>query len=302
MRRTRADRRAVDGILLLDKPQGLTSNAALQQVKRLYNAAKAGHTGSLDPIATGMLPICFGGATRVSGHLLEADKSYRAVARLGVRTSTGDSEGEVIATSAPATLQRSDLEAVLEQFRGRQMQIPPMYSAIKHQGQALYRLARQGLEVERKAREVTIHSLQLNAFDAEGFEIEMRCSKGTYVRTLVEDIAAAVGQCAHLVALRRTELGGFDASRMVSLDALAALDSERARDALLLPVATAVTDWPQVVADPARTFYLSRGQAVHFAEAPEQGRVAVLDRDGQVLALAEIDDEGRVAPRRWLAG
>ncbi len=211
-------RRSVDGILLLDKPLGLSSNAALQIVKRLYNAEKAGHTGSLDPLASGLLPICLGEATKLGAYLLDADKRYRARVRLGTATASGDAEGAVVATSDPAALSRGQLEAAIPRFLGAITQIPPMYSAIKREGRPLYTLARAGIEVERAAREVSIHELKLLSFGDGEFEFELRCSKGTYVRTLAEDWAAAVNQRAHLSALRRTGVGGFDAGAMVPLE------------------------------------------------------------------------------------
>lgn len=300
MSRPRRDSRVVDGILLLDKPGGMTSNAALQQVKRLYHAAKAGHTGSLDPIATGLLPICMGQATKISGYLLDADKRYRAVARLGVRTDTGDSEGREVDHSDPAALAPGALQRAVADFTGPQQQLPPMYSALKRQGVPLYELARQGIEVPREPRDIHIHDLRLLSCDGDRFEFEVRCSKGTYVRTLAEDWAAAVGQCAHLVALRRIGLGGFGEAGMVDLDCLAQAERDGALDALLQPLAVAFSDWPAVVADAATRFYLSHGQAVRIAGAPGQGRLVVYDEHRQVLGIATIDAEGRVAPRRWL--
>ncbi len=220
MQKARAPRRKVDGILLLDKPLGLSSNTALQIVRRLYNADKAGHTGSLDPLATGLLPVCLGEATKLCGYLLDADKRYRARVRLGARTSTGDGEGEVVATSDAALVSRADLEAAIPRFLGEIEQVPPMYSALKRDGEPLYRLARAGIEVERAPRRVHIRELRVLDFDGLHFDFEVACSKGTYVRTLAEDWAAAVGQQAHLSALRRTGLEPFDASAMVALEPL----------------------------------------------------------------------------------
>ncbi len=299
MSRPRRDARAVDGIVLLDKPAGMTSNAALQRVKRHFRAAKAGHTGSLDPIATGLLPICLGQATRVSTYLLDADKRYRAVAQLGVRTETGDCEGEVIARSDHALLSAATLAQAATNFLGRQQQVPPMYSALKRQGVPLYKLARQGVEVAREPREIHIHDLRLLSCEADRFEFEVSCSKGTYIRTLAEDWAAAVGQCAHLVSLRRLELGGFGETGMVGLEAIEALQDFTALDALMLPLAAVFTDWPSVIADAASVFHLSHGQAVKLVGAPEHGRLVVFDDAGQLRGIAVIDAEGRVAPRRW---
>lgn len=298
----RIPRRAVNGILLFDKPLGFSSNDALQRVKRLFRAEKAGHTGNLDPLATGLLPICFGQATKLCGHLLDSDKRYRARVKLGEKTATGDTEGEIIQRSDAGLLQREMLEQVLPAFTGPIRQIPPMYSALKHQGQRLYELAREGIEVERQPREVTIYALELTAFAPGEFEIDVRCSKGTYIRTLAEDIAAALGQCAHLTALRRLEVAPFEGA-IRTWDALqaAAGEGEPELDACLLDPAVAVRDWAQVRIDADRAHYLGRGQPVRVAAAPRAGQVAVLDEQGRLLCLAEINADGMVAPKRWMA-
>lgn len=295
-------KRPVNGILLLDKPLGLSSNAALQHAKRLFQAEKAGHTGNLDPLATGLLPICFGHATKLCGYLLEADKLYRAHARLGARTATGDIEGEIVERSDPDLLNEAGLRAVLPRFLGEISQIPPMYSALKHQGERLYRLAREGIEVERPPRQVTIHSLDLRRYGDGGFELDVRCSKGTYIRTLIEDIAAAAGQCAHLGGLHRLEVAPFRKPVMCSLEQLEAAAGQGAEvlDALLQPVSKAVAGWPTVVVDEERAHYLSRGQAVRVAGTPSSGLLAVFDQAGTMLGMARIDDNGMVAPQRWL--
>ena len=298
----RIPRRPVHGILLFDKPLGLSSNDALQRVKRLFRAEKAGHTGSLDPLASGMLPICFGQATKLCGQLLESDKRYVARLRLGEKTTTGDAEGEIIARSDAGSLTREALEASIPAFTGPIRQVPPMYSALKHQGQRLYELAREGVEIERQPREVTIHELRLTAFGGGECELDVHCSKGTYIRTLAEDLAAAVGHCAHLVGLYRSAVDPFEGQPLAweALEALAA-QGEAALDGCLLDTAAAVRGWPQVRVEEARAHYLSHGQPVRVAGAPPQGRVAVLDEAGRLLCLAEIDDGGLVAPRRWLA-
>jgi len=299
--RPRIPRRAVNGILLFDKPRGFSSNDALQRVKRLFRADKAGHTGNLDPLATGMLPICFGQATKLCGHLLDSDKRYLARVRVGERTATGDREGEVVQRSDASLLTRDALEQVLPAYTGTIRQVPPMYSALKHQGQRLYALAREGVEVERQAREVTIHALQLTDWAPGEFELDVRCSKGTYIRTLAEDIAAALGQCAHLIALRRTEVSPFEGALRTWEDLeTAAGQGESALDACLLDPAAAVRDWPQVRLDPDRAHYMARGQAVRIAATPPAGRVAVLDQAGRLIGLAEIDADGMVAPKRWM--
>lgn len=303
MPRGRRRGRPVDGILLLDKPQGDTSNRALQRVKRLYGAAKAGHTGSLDPLATGLLPICFGEATKLSTWLLDADKRYLVEGCWGARTDSGDAEGEVVERS-DVPLDAGRLSAVLAEFTGEIMQVPPMHSAVKHQGRRLYELARQGIEVERAPRAIRIHAISLVRVDPDQgrFVLDVRCSKGTYVRTLVEDIAAAAGGLAHVSALRRTGIGPYDEDRMVPMARVeqAAAEGQSALDALLLPIETVFGNWPKVVVDAGRAFYLSRGQSVRVAGAPEQGEVAVFDAGGRVLGVGCIDEDGMVAPRRWL--
>ena len=297
-----APRRAVDGILLLDKPSGISSNAALQRVKRLYVAAKAGHTGALDPLATGLLPVCLGEATKLSAFLLDADKVYTGRARLGSATSTGDLEGATVRSSDPGLASRSALEAAIPRFLGVIRQVPPMYSALKRDGRPLYELARAGVEVERDAREVVIHQLRLLDFDAGEFGFEVRCSKGTYVRTLAEDWASAIGQAAHLVALRRTALGPFGTGAMIDLEKLemAAGAGFEALDRLLLPPIAALRDWPRATADAVQARLLANGQPAVLAGAPASGRVAVVGLDGRLLGIAEIDAAGQVAPRRWL--
>lgn len=301
MSRARRGARAVHGVLLLDKPLGLSSNAALQRVKRCFNAAKAGHTGSLDPLASGVLPICLGSATRLAGLLLDADKSYRATVQLGVRTTTGDAEGEAVAHSDPALLPDGALQAAVPRFLGARKQVPPMYSALKHQGRPLYALARRGVEVERAARDIMVHELRVISRNADQFTFEVRCSKGTYVRTLAEDWAAAVGQCGYLVALRRTTLGRFDERALVTLATVEQTADMPARDALLAPLECLLEGWPRVIASDVQAGRLRHGQAERLESAPRSGHVAVFNASGGVLCLAEMDANGCVAPRRWLA-
>ncbi len=296
--------RSVDGILLLDKPSGMTSNAALQAVKQLYAARKAGHTGSLDPLATGLLPVCLGEATKISGFLLDADKRYRVQCRLGVRTSTADAEGEVLASNPVTNVDVARFEAVLERFRGEIEQVPPMYSALKHKGERLYNLARQGVEVEREPRTVTIYELRLLALDDEQAELLVHCSKGTYVRTLVEDIGAALGCGAHVSALRRLGVGPFDDSALHELSSLEALFSEGgyvALDRLLLPVEAGLAQWPDVRLSVDAAFYLRQGQPVLVPQAPTSGWVRLYEADNRFLGMGEILDDGRVAPRRLMS-
>jgi tRNA pseudouridine55 synthase len=294
--------RDVTGILLLDKPQGITSNTALQQVKRLYRADKAGHTGSLDPLATGLLPICLGQATKLCGYLLDSNKRYSVRAKLGERTDSADADGKVVETSDAARVTRADLEAVLPRYTGPIQQRPPMYSALKHQGRRLYELARAGEEVERKERAVQILELRLTGFEPGYFELSVRCSKGTYIRTLVEDIAGAAGQCAHVTVLRRLEVAPFYQPRMLTPEDLASLAADTATlDALLLPPITALAGWTKVPVDRTRAVQLSQGQAVRVSQAPAAGKVAIVSEAGDLLGVGDISADGVVAPRRWLS-
>ena len=299
----RRPRRPVSGVLLLDKPVGWTSNAALQAVKHLYQAAKAGHTGSLDPLASGLLPICLGEATKLSGFLLNADKGYRFTCRLGVTTTTGDAEGEVVAVRPVGPLSRESMEAALRRFVGTIRQIPPMYSALKHNGQPLYKLARKGMEVERAPREVTVRELRLLRLDDEEFECELRCSKGTYVRTLATDLGEILGCGAHVTALRRTVVEPYDAARMVTLESLRewAEQGLAVLDTKLLPSDSAVTQWPAVRVGGDAAFYLRQGQPVLAPRAPSQGWVRLYQDEQRFFGIGEILDDGRVAPRRLLA-
>jgi len=297
--------RNISGVLLLDKPQGGSSNHALQKVKRLFGAAKAGHTGSLDPLATGMLPVCFGEATKISAFLLDADKRYHLKCQLGVSTTTGDTEGEVVETLDVSAISQQAVEKVLPTFLGEIEQVPPMYSALKHNGERLYKLARQGIEVERKARKVTIYdieflSLATNSADQLILELEVGCSKGTYVRTLVEDIAKKLDCCAHITALRRLSVGPYD-GEMMTMDKLMALAEQgyEALDGSLQPVDSGVANWPDVHLAADAAFYVQQGQAVMVPHAPTQGWVRIYDQS-QFLGLGEIQDDGMVAPRRMI--
>jgi tRNA pseudouridine55 synthase len=303
MGRRRQKGRDVHGILLLDKPLGETSNSVLQKAKRLYYASKAGHTGSLDPLASGLLPICFGAATKVSAYLLDSDKQYRVRIRLGVTTATGDAEGEVIDTRSTDGVTEQDIVRTLDGFRGDIEQIPPMYSALKHKGERLYKLAREGVEVERQPRPVTIHRLEMVACELPEFELEVSCSKGTYIRTLAEDIGEALGCGAHVVALRRTGVGSFDSARMVDMPTLEAKAEEGrdALDALLLPMDEALADWNAVHLDADSSYYIRMGQAVLVPKAPTEGWVRIYDDQERFIGMGEILDDGRVAPRRMLA-
>jgi len=295
--------RDVHGIVLLDKPLGLTSNAALQAVKRLFRARKAGHTGSLDPLASGLLPLCFGDATKVSAFLLDADKRYRVAVLLGVRTTTGDAEGAVIERRTVPVLDPAQLQAVLQRFTGPLLQVPPMHSAVKHHGQPLYKLAHQGLEVAREPREVIVYELRLLRHDGDRLELEIACSKGTYIRTLAEEIGAALGLGAHVVELRRTAAGPFHAGQMVTLAQLeaAAAQGLSGLDTLLLPMEAALAHWPAVCLSEDLARYVRQGQAVFVPKAPTQGWVKLHTAD-RFLGVGRVLDDGRVAPKRLIGG
>ena len=284
----------VDGVLLLDKPGGMTSNSALQSARRLFSAAKAGHTGTLDPLATGLLPVCFGEATKFSADLLDADKTYEAEVLFGITTDTGDSEGEAIRTCAPH-FSLSDLEVVLGRFRGPITQIPPMYSALKREGKPLYELARQGVEVERQPREVTIHELQLLDFSGDRCRLRVSCSKGTYIRTLAEDIGNALGCGAHLTALRRTRVGSLTITGAVTLDQLSAI-AEDERTAYLQPPDALLQTLPIVRLNEDDTCRFSHGNPVSVAPTCE-GKCRVYCGD-RLLGIGEAERSGKVSPRR----
>ena len=296
--------RDVQGVLILNKPSGLTSNAALQVVKRLYGASKAGHTGSLDPLACGLLPICLGAATKVSTYLLDADKRYWVRAKLGQSTTTGDAEGELIESLPCREIDERRTETALLGLTGEIEQIPPMYSALKHQGQRLYKLAREGIEVERKPRRVRIHRLLLLRFDEPHNEIEFEahCSKGTYIRTLAEQIGAALACGAHVTALRRTGVGPYGEDRMINLDTLRSLAKQgyEALDKRLLPIESALESWPEVRLSDDAAYYLRQGQAVLAPHAPTYGWVRLYSRRSGFLGVGEIMDDGKVAPRRLM--
>jgi tRNA pseudouridine55 synthase len=305
MSRRRPKGRNVNGVLLLDKPLEMSSNLALQIVKRLFNANKAGHTGSLDPLATGLLPICFGEATKASGFLLDADKHYQVRCKLGEKTATGDAEGEVIERRPVEGIDAERLEAAFERFRGEIEQIPPMYSAVKHQGQRLYALARQGVEVAREPRRIVIHSLTLTGLELPYFDIDVRCTKGTYVRTLAEDIGEVLGCGAHVTQLRRLGVGPYDATGMVTMDSLKELAEAgdfAALDAHICPTESALLQWPEVRLSPDAAFYLKQGQAVVVPHAPTNGWVRLYAPDQCFLGMGQILDDGRVAPKRMMIG
>ncbi len=300
--------RAIHGILLLDKPLGLSSNQALQRVRHALGAAKGGHTGALDPLATGMLPLCFGEATRLAGLLLTSDKAYVTEARLGARTTTGDAEGEIIDQRPVPTLDAPTIGSVLTRFRGDIEQVPPMYSALKHQGRTLYSLARQGVEVERAARPVRIHDLQCTDASGQSLQLEVTCSKGTYIRTLVEDIGEALGCGAHVSALRRTWVAPFQNQPMHTLDDLLALDPV-SLEKLLLPTDAGLVSLPRLDLDQTDTENLACGRPLRqarripvepvgttgsptIANSGQPRLVRVYGNTAQLLGVADLHDNG----------
>ena len=283
------------GILLLDKPLGMSSNQATQRVRHLLGAGKAGHVGSLDPLATGMLPICLGEATKIAGDILAGRKKYQFTVKLGERTATGDTEGAVVESGTVPELMRSEVEAVLQRFVGVQKQVPPMYSAIKKEGQPLYKLARAGKEVEREAREIEIVELRLTGLEPAALQLEALCSKGTYVRTLAEDIAKALGTCGHVTALRRSYVEPFDSRAMQTLE-------EIAREPCLLPADYGVQHLPRVTMSAEAAARLTLGQAVAFEDQELRGRVRLYDDTGQFFGIGEAN-AGQLWPRRlWAEG
>ena len=292
--------RTVDGLLLLDKPAGMTSNQALQSAKRLLEACKAGHTGSLDPIATGLLPLCFGEATKLSQFLIDADKRYWAVFRLGVATTTYDSEGEVT-LERPVTVDAAAIQRALANFVGDIVQVPPMYSALKRGGKALYELARAGIEIEREPRPVHIAAIDVKSWDGTRLEVEIRCSNGTYIRSLAHDLGERLGCGAHVTALRRLAVGMLRLEHAITLDALAAEADPAQRAARLQPTDTLVDAVPSVQLTALATHYLRQGQPVSARHGMTEGWVRLYDAEHRFLGMGQILDDGRVAPRRLVA-
>ena len=287
----------------MDKPAGISSNDVVQQAKRLFGAQKVGHTGSLDPLATGVLPLCFGEATKFSQYLLDADKKYWAQVRLGITTETGDADGEVIAQADASSVTPAQAVAALETFVGEIEQIPSMYSALKHQGQPLYKLARKGIEVERAPRQVSIYSAELLQFAEASIELRVHCSKGTYIRSLAEDLGAALGCGAHVSALRRLAAGPYEEGQATTLAELCETNDMQEMDALLLPVSSAVDSWPAVRLHEDTAHYVRQGQPVQVAHAPTDGWVQIFElaEEDRFLGVGEILTDGRVAPRRLVA-
>lgn len=297
----RGDYRDVDGVLVLDKPLGPSSNRALQQVRKLYRARKAGHCGSLDPLATGVLPICLGEATKFSSFLLDAKKTYRATCRLGQTTTTGDAEGEVLETR-PVQVDAAQIARTLERFVGNIEQIPPMYSALKHEGQRLYQLARQGRQVERKPRPVKIDRLTLQAVTDDSFTFEVSCSKGTYVRTLAEDIGAALGCGAHLAALHRSAVAHLDEQDAMTLEQLQELEQQGMEriDGLLLPLTTILAQFPELKLDAASCVDMGHGKRIQRGRDQAAGLYRLVSVDGRFLGLGEVGPEGELKAKRLM--
>ena len=295
--------RDVSGVIVLDKPQGMSSSDAVQHVKRLFGARKVGHTGSLDPLATGVLPLCLGAATKFSQYLLNSDKRYLAHVRLGISTNSGDADGEVLEEREVEGIDRARLESALEAFRGEIEQVPSMFSAVKHHGKPLYKLARQGIEIEREARPVTVYSNDVVAFEGTGLTLDIHCSKGTYVRTIAHDLGEALGCGAHVDALRRTQAGPYAEDDLETLEEIETARLEHRLDDLLRPVASTVGQWPEVALTGAPAFYLKQGQPVLVPHAPTAGWVRLVegtDSEGTFIGVGEILDDGRVAPRRLI--
>ncbi|HGJ5883828.1 tRNA pseudouridine(55) synthase TruB [Arsenophonus sp.] len=306
MRRRRG--REVHGVLLLDKPAELSSNDALQKVRRLFNAKKAGHTGALDPLATGMLPICLGEATKFSQFLLDSDKRYRVIARLGQRTDTSDAHGQIIC-QRPIEITQLQLDKALDKFRGNLLQIPSMYSAFKYQGKPLYEYARQGITIEREGRPITVYDLQFERWQENELELTIHCSKGTYIRTIIDDLGELLGCGAHVIYLRRLQVASYPSERMVTIEQLYTLKQqvelgttslEAQLDPLLLPMDTAVNHFPEINISSIVASYFKQGQAVVASHRLSEGnKVRVTEGDmHKFIGIAEIDEQNRIAPRR----
>ncbi len=302
MARRRRKGRNINGIILYDKPAKLTSNQALQNVKRLLNANKAGHTGSLDPLATGLLPICLGEATKVSSYLLSADKSYSVKCQLGVRTDSADADGNVIATRPVGDITESRIHTVMQEFKGCISQIPPMHSAIKKNGVPLYKLAHQGIEIEREARQISIYDIELVGYHDGVLEFTVSCSKGTYIRTLVDDMGEILGCGAHVIMLRRIRVGPFSLDGALSWEKLQILQSrgEEAVSQAILPIEEGLKLMPAVTLTDDAAFYLQQGQSVFIPRNKNKGYVRLFAGDNRFLGIGQMLDDGKVAPKRLM--
>lgn len=300
MGRRRRKGRDINGILLLNKPEGLSSNQALQQVKHLYFAAKAGHTGALDPLATGMLPICFGEATKFSQFLLNSDKGYRVIAKLGIRTDSSDSTGEVVETR-PVAVKEAQLVKALKTFEGKISQVPSMFSALKHEGKPLYYYARQGIEIDREARQITIYDIELLRFDQINNEVELyiECSKGTYIRTIIDDLGQMLGCGAHVTMLNRTFVADFPPEQMIDITQLEKDREEGiSLDQYLLPMDSALEFLPEVVLDQDSEHYFLQGQAINYPDLSDVDILRVYNDAGDFLGIAEVNEDLMLAPKR----
>ncbi|MBB1270161.1 tRNA pseudouridine(55) synthase TruB [Shewanella sp. SR44-3] len=305
----RSKGRQIDGIVLLDKDTGMSSNYALQRVKRFFNANKAGHTGALDPLATGMLPICLGEATKFSQHLLDADKRYLVTAKLGVRTDTSDSDGEVVQTRE-LNFTQAQLETALEHFRGDTLQVPSMFSALKYQGQPLYKYAREGIEVPREARPITVFELNFIKLEGDELTLDIHCSKGTYIRTITDDLGEMLGCGAHVIMLRRTQVADYPYDKMVSLADLEALVTQAQQqelavgellDPLLLPMDTAVANFPEINLPESMLYYVMQGQAVQAAGLKIDVLVRItIGEQRKFVGIGIMNDDGLLAPKRLI--
>jgi len=302
--------RPINGVILLDKPYEMSSNSALQKVKRIFFAQKAGHTGALDPLATGMLPICLGEGTKFSQFLLDTDKTYQVTAKLGIRTTTSDADGEVV-SEKPVEISNEQLANALDRFRGTTQQVPSMYSALKYQGQPLYKYAREGIEVPRESRDITVFRLDLLRFEGDEVDLDIHVSKGTYIRTIVDDLGELLGCGAHVANLRRSAVGNYPTDKMVTMEFLESVfDQAREQDIspsslldpLLLPMTTACDGIPVVFVDDMSANFLRHGNPVQVVNAPTSGMVQVFVGDdiesGEFIGVGHIDDNGLVAPKR----
>ena len=299
--------RDVSGVIVLDKPQGITSSAAVQRVKSLFGARKVGHTVSLDPLATGVLPLCFGEATKFSRFLLTSDKTYWVKLKLGIRTASGDADADIVKRRSIENVTEDRVEQALEGFRGEIDQIPSMYSAIKYQGKPLYQYAREGVDVERESRRITVYSIELLTFLGSEITLQVHCSKGTYVRTIADDLGEQLKCGAHVVELRRLVAGPFKESDSVTLGEIESARTEGRLDTLLAPVSSAVSQWPSVRLSEASAYYLRQGQPVVVPHAPAEGWVQLREsganaNDEWFLGMGEIIEDGRIAPRRLIFG
>ena len=301
MSKPRKRGRDIHGVFLLDKPQGMSSNDIMQKVKRIFQANKAGHTGALDPLATGMLPICLGEATKFSQFLLDADKRYLVTAKLGERTDTSDAEGQIVETR-DVKVKTPEILTALEQFRGNILQVPTMFSALKHNGKPLYEYARQGITVEREARPITIFELNFIEYNAPYLTLEVHCSKGTYIRTLVDDLGEVLGCGAHVTMLRRTAVADYPTEKMLDWHALQSLAEQQdlaLLDALLLPMDTAVAKLPALTLNESQTQGIGFGQRIKFDNPNRlQGQVRLFSHENRFLGVAVIDENNVIRPQR----